>query len=152
MSLIRFWFDGCCEPVNPGGHASAGTHVEQDGVVLLSEGHYIGEGPEMSNNVAEYTAFLRGLEFLLARGLNGEPIFCQGDSNLVIQQVFGTWKIHQGLYVPLAMRAKQLAEQFPHITAKWIPREQNDICDRLSKQPLLDRGVTFRIQPVHANR
>ena len=148
--MIEFWWDGVCEPVNPGGHCAYGTHIERDGEVLLSESGYIGHNPNTSNNVAEYSGFIRALEFLKERGLHREPIHARGDSNLVVQQVQHKWKIHAGFYVPLAERARVLIEDFPRIRVEWIPREQNGKADMLSKQVLLERGVIFRIQPEPA--
>ena len=150
--MIEFWWDGCCEPVNPGGHAAYGTHIERDGEVLLSESGYCGHGPEMSNNVAEYSGFIRALEFLLEKGLQKEKIHGRGDSNLVVRQQFPDengvyWRMRGGMYIPYAKKAKQLVPKFRRLTAEWIPRDQNDKADELSKQVLKNKRVEFRIQP-----
>ena len=151
--MIEMWFDGCCEPTNPGGHASSGTHIRRGEEVLFNDSFYLGSGSRMSNNVAEYTAFIRGLEFLIRNGLAGERIHVRGDSNLVIRQQFpdldgSYWKMRGGLYIPYAVKAKKLLKQFTNITANWIPRDENDICDSLSKSPLLEKKIKFRIQPI----
>ena len=50
--------------------------------------------------------------------------------------------------MPFYREAKSLMDaQRDRVTLEWIPREQNDICDVLSKQVLKDMGVSFRIQP-----
>lgn len=89
---VRINFDGCCEPVNPGGHAGWGAAVdiidggiEQDCVDLVG---YCGEGPEMSNNVAEYSGLLGALEHIVSHleKYSGLPVRILGDSALVVCQ------------------------------------------------------------------
>lgn len=145
--MIKFWWDGVCEPINPGGHCAYGTYIQQNGKVLLSESGYIGRNKNTSNNVAEYAGFIRALEFLKEKGLNKQPIYARGDSNLVVQQVQYKWRIRSGHYVPYAMKARALISDFPNIRVEWIPREENGKADVLSKQVLKNMGVRFRIQP-----
>ncbi len=71
-----------------------------------------------------------------------------GDSKLVINQTFGTWKIKGGLYTPLAYRARELLEPFTNIRGEWIPRDLNGIADKLSKEALKRAGVKLRLQPA----
>lgn len=147
LQKLKLWFDGCCEPVNPGGHSSFGIVIMNGETALLRESGYCGHGPGSSNNVAEYSGFVRGLEFLIENKLTKYEIHVRGDSNLVIQQMFGTWRIKKGLYVPFAHKAKKLLKKFKNIYGEWIPREENGICDCLSKQVLIDKNIKFRIQP-----
>ena len=153
--MIEAWFDGCCEPRNPGGHAAWGAMVQLDGNTVYAEGGYCGFGPGMSNNVAEYSGFLAALtETLKYEG----PIVIRGDSRLVICHLSadaakelgyrGTWKVNGGAYMPFFQKAAPLYKANKHrITLHWVPRDQNDECDYLSKQVLKDKGVVFRIQP-----
>ena len=69
--MIECYTDGCCEPVNPGGYAAYGVYIrEQAGInlwnVMLQESKIFiprkGHEKETSNNVAEYSGFLRALE------------------------------------------------------------------------------------------
>lgn len=151
MTFIQCFFDGCCEPVNPGGIASYGAVILKDGKRIweASEIFYPKKGKEKetSNNVAEYSGFKAILEYLIAKGLNKERITIHGDSMLVLRQMFGTWKIKQGYYVPIALQCKKLLKQFPNITGEWIPRDENSLADELSKAKLLKAGVKFKIQP-----
>jgi len=58
------WFEGVCEPVNPGGTAPLGAIVkDEEGTVLLAEGRVVGKGEGMLNNVAEYAAIIRFFEY-----------------------------------------------------------------------------------------
>jgi ribonuclease HI len=130
------YFDGACEPVNPGGTASFGGAIYRNGCPVweCSEIHSRGEGA--SNNVAEYAGFIAVLEWFAERDLCGAEIRILGDSNLVIQQMFGSWKIKKGLYAPLAYKARDLLTRFTNIRGEWIPRDLNDVTDRLSKAAL----------------
>ena len=101
------WFDGACGPVNPGGTATFGVVIKNsDGIVLLKEHGYVGHGSGMSNNVAEYAGVLHVLKYLAPR-LPGR-VTIHGDSNLVINQLNGRWRITQRT-VSLNRRGSQRA-------------------------------------------
>ena len=130
-------FDGACEPVNPGGIATFGVVVkDKDSTVLLKEHGLVGKGSTMSNNVAEYAGVLHILEYLSSRPPGRVTI--HGDSNLVINQLNGKWRVRKGLYLSIAMEAKELLAYLRwlgwQINFCWIPREQNEECDALSKK------------------
>jgi ribonuclease HI len=146
--VIEAYFDGCCEPVNPGGTAAYGAVIFIDGVKVWEDSgiFYPAEG-QTSNNIAEYSGFLAILIYLFGKRLNDQPIEIRGDSNLVIQQMFGSWRIKQGIYVPLALECQRLLAKFSQIRGRWIPREANSLADELSKKKLLEAGVKFKIQP-----
>jgi ribonuclease HI len=145
MALIEGWFDGCCEPRNPGGHAAWGAMLRLDGTTVFADGGYCGYGPKMSNNVAEYSAAAT----VMAEAEKYEGvIILRGDSKLVVMQLQRKWKINGGLYYPFYLQAKEVYARIKDRTKlEWIPREKNDECDYLSKQVLKDRNVVFRIQP-----
>lgn len=149
--LIEGWFDGVCEPRNPGGHAAWGALVKVNGQVVFSAGGYVGVGPKMSNNVAEYSGLIAVLEYIAP--LPG-PAIIRGDSKLAIYQNtpdpdYGKlWKVNGGLYMPYYLQARKLLDaQRDRLHLEWIPRDQNNECDQLSKAELHKRGVQFRIQP-----
>jgi ribonuclease HI len=152
MKYITAYFDGCCEPINPGGTASFGAviFVNDKRVKDISQIFYPvrGREKETSNNVAEYSGFISLLEYFISEKLTGEKISVYGDSKLVILQMFGRWRIKKGFYVPLAKKAKILLKNFTKIKGFWIPREENSIADELSKAQLLKAGIEFKIQPV----
>ena len=58
MLLIEAWFDGVCEPINPGGHAAYGAMMRRNGKIFWQVARHVGRGSKMSNNVAEYSAVL----------------------------------------------------------------------------------------------
>jgi ribonuclease HI len=134
---ILAWFDGACEPVNPGGTASFGVMVkDDDGTVLLKEHGLVGKGSRMSNNVAEYAGVLHILKYLSSRPPGQVTI--HGDSNLVINQLNGKWRVRKGLYLSVAIETRELLAYLRglgwQINFCWIPREQNEECDALSKK------------------
>jgi ribonuclease HI len=131
------WFDGACEPFNPGGTATFGAVIkDKDGTVLSKEHGLVGRGDAMSNNVAEYAGVRQILRYLAPRPPGRVTI--HGDSNLVINQLSGRWRIKKGLYLSIATETKELLTHLRElgwqISFTWIPREQNEECDALSKR------------------
>lgn|SRR3990167_628142 len=144
---IKAFFDGCCEPTNPGGYCGFGAVVFKDDKRIWDYSGFIDKSPTTSNNVGEYKAFIKILEYLYENDMRSEDITIYGDSKLVIEQMFGSWRIKQGFYVPFAHQAMELVQQFEDVKGQWIPREKNYIADELSKAELIKRKVEFRIQP-----
>jgi len=154
MNEYVAWFDGACEPVNPGGTASFGVVIrDSNDTVLLKEHGLLGEGSAMSNNVAEYAGVLHILKYLSSRP-PGRAII-HGDSNLVINQLSGKWRIKKGLYRSIAIEAQELLAHLHglgwQVNLCWIPREQNEECDALSKKDCLDSLNPARNQTRRAN-
>ena len=130
--MIEAYFDGLCEP-NPGGVATYGFVIKRDGK-KFHEGHGLAGTPKSSqatNNVAEYTGLIKALEWLLAQKPSG-PIVVRGDSDLVIKQVQGLYKVKSPLLAPLHGRVKELLEQLPEIAFEWVQRDRNADADRLT--------------------
>jgi len=157
MSLVEIWFDGCCEPVNPGGYAGWGAALFVDGTRVWENSVLVGHGKDMSNNVAEYSGCLAAMEEAIRRGFNKgkHKIVIRGDSKLVINQLPLLWKRNGGLYYPFFQKAREAYTKLGgkdyvpkgRVTLEWIPREENSIADELSKRALKEAGVKFRIQP-----
>ncbi len=145
--MIEVWFDGCCEPVNPRGHGGYGAAIYIDGKLAHEISGYIPAGPQTSNNVAEYSAFLAALEWLAENGYREQRILFRGDSKLVIYQMFSFWQMHRGFYIETALKAQARLKEFPRASGRWVPRDRNQRADRLSKAELRRRGIRFRLQP-----
>lgn len=93
--------------------------------VLNSEGLGIGIA---SNNVAEYSGLIAGLE--MARAIDpGAALEVRMDSRLVIEQMAGRWKVKHPAMKPLASKAQSLRPADVEWT--WVPRESNKAADRL---------------------
>ena len=109
------------------------------GAVLLDEtGHVIAELTKFlgvtTNNVAEYTAFIIGLEEAKRRGV--DDLEARMDSLLVVEQMRGRWKIKHPNMKPLALRAGELFASFPKRSIAHVPREANTIADALSNRAI----------------
>lgn len=130
---IELYFDGSCEPVNPGGTMGFGTLIKRDGVRIFENSEAVAAAPGNTNNIAEYRAMIIGLQWLIDNELNDAPVAVFGDSNLVIQQMAGNWRAKGGKYYPFYVKAKALREHFSDISFTWIPRAENVECDELSR-------------------
>ena len=149
--MINIWFDGACEPKNPGGACGMGYVIKRDDKLLFEKGDFLPADPSNSNNVAEYIALNSALRYCLNHPdeIRGHEIECRGDSKLVIEQMFGNWRIKSGAYVPYARQCISLIEKIGRykVSGIWIPREQNSKADELSKREMKRSGVKFKIQP-----
>ena len=132
--MIEVYVDGLCEPQNPGGIATYGFVVLRDGEVITERCGMVGSGQGMSNNVAEYAGLCAALEYLLDRGYNQEEIVIRSDSQLIVNQMSGQWKIRGGLYIDWILKAAKLASRFGNLRYEWIPREQNSRADSLARR------------------
>jgi probable phosphoglycerate mutase len=85
-----------------------------------------------TNNVAEYTAAIRGLE--RARELGATEVRVRSDSRLLIEQLSGRWKIKNQRLRSLARQARSVASAFGHVSYEHVPRERNVEADRLANE------------------
>ena len=122
--LLRF--DGACRP-NPGEGGSAAVIYKNN--EIIDKCYYYHPKP-VTNNVAEYYGLLGGLNMCIEKGYDN--IFVEGDSKLVIEQVFGKWKTSHKNMIPLNNQIKKIKKQFISIYGKWIPREENGDADEYS--------------------
>ena len=118
---------------NPGPAGSGAVRLDEDGKVIAELMRFLGHA---TNNVAEYTALIIGLEEALRHDIDHLDV--RMDSLLVVQQMKGVWKIkHPGLR-PLALRAGELLAQFPNRTIEHVPRELNSLADALVNRAIDD--------------
>ena len=131
QSTIEVYFDGLCQPYNPGGTACFAFIVKnEEGNTIHSE--YGLAAHNSTNNVAEYTGIIKALEWLIANNYQNESLIIKGDSQLVIQQIKREFKVNAPNIIPLYHDAMSLISKFKHIQFELIPREQNKEADRLS--------------------
>lgn len=136
------FFDGACAPINPAGHMGIGAIIyNENGEVVFENSHYIEEAFENSNNVAEYIAFISVLEELIGIMKPNDQAEIFGDSQLVIAQMKGFWRIKEGRYVDYANEAKELLKSLKNVDVWWIPRGENTIADELSNKGFIERGI-----------
>lgn len=120
-------FDGGADP-NPGkGYGS--FHISSPtGRELLERLDFSDNGQKMTNNQAEYRTLigaLKHLQRLLAERGPVEHVRVIGDSQLVINQVTGAWKVRQEDLKPLQAEVVQLGAQFGSIEFRWHRREHS---------------------------
>jgi ribonuclease HI len=130
-------FDGLCEPINPKGIACYGFVIYKNGEKIHEEGGFIGAGmfgDDVSNNVAEYMALIKGLEWLIRNGMTDDEVIVYGDSRLIIYQLNNLYAVRAYRIIPLYERVQKLIPLFKKIIFKWIPREENVEADRLSRK------------------
>ncbi|GAB6184248.1 ribonuclease HI family protein [Thermodesulfovibrio hydrogeniphilus] len=112
---------------NPG-DAGIGCLILYNGnEIKISE--YIGK---TTNNVAEYTALIRGLEESLKAGITEIEIF--SDSELLVLQLKGVYKVKNQKLIPLYMRVLELLNQFKKYQIVHVYREENTVADKLAKE------------------
>jgi ribonuclease HI len=112
---------------NPG-PAGAGAQLRTpQGEVVAEVAEALGE---TTNNVAEYTAAILGLE--RARELGATDVVLRSDSQLLINQLAGVYKVKSPHLQPLHRRVRQLAAGFERIRFEHVPRERNTEADRLA--------------------
>jgi ribonuclease HI len=109
---------------NPGESACAYAICKMDGTVVEKSGYYIGIA---TNNQAEYYGFKQGLE--RCRDLGIDKITLYSDSELVVNQVNGLYKVKNQELAPLYAEVKELVASFGKVNIFHIPRELNKITD-----------------------
>jgi ribonuclease HI len=134
---LKVFFDGLCEPRNPGGYACGGWHVEPHPLLPdlpdgLSDCRFYCRGAGATNNVAEYNAAIDALRAVFRTDYRG-PVVLHGDSQLVVYQFNGKWKCHKPELQELLAHLHRAAGYFESVEVVWVPREQNSIADGLSR-------------------
>ncbi|MGA8542313.1 MAG: ribonuclease HI [Thermoplasmata archaeon] len=131
--VVRVHFDGACQPPKGPGVATFGFTVEGEGLYFEDSGLATRPYSEHStNNVAEYVAATRALEWLRGQGYRG-PVVVSGDSQLVIRQMLGEYRVKSEHLKEYQKWLARLAAEFASVEWKWIPREENTRADALSK-------------------
>ena len=116
---------------NPG-PAAYGFVLEDDGgTVLAAHGEAIGVA---TNNVAEYSALLAGLE--RAAELGVDELEVVSDSELMVKQMTGVYRVKNEALRDLSLEASRRAQKLPRVTYKHVRREHNELADRLVNEAL----------------
>jgi ribonuclease HI len=124
---LILYVDGACSG-NPGPCGSAAILKSPDGTTLLERARAFGPA---TNNVAEYQAVILGLE--LAAELMPRRLTIRSDSELMVRQLAGEYKIKAEHLRPLYNQALRLLKPFESVDIQHIPRELNTEADKLSK-------------------
>lgn len=116
---------------NPGPAGAGAVLTRVDGTVVSKAGKFLGEA---TNNVAEYSALLLGLE--VARRVGADEVEVVADSELLVRQLNGQYKVKSAGLKPLFAQARQLLAGFDQWTARHVPREQNKLADEMSNRAI----------------
>jgi probable phosphoglycerate mutase len=116
---------------NPGPAAYGYVLEAEDGTVLAAHGETIGVA---TNNVAEYSALVAGLE--KAAELGVEEVEVVSDSELLVKQMRGEYKVKNAALQELNAAAEALARRLGRVTYTAVRREHNELADRLVNEAL----------------
>jgi ribonuclease HI len=116
---------------NPGPAAYGYVLEAEDGSVLDARGEPIGVA---TNNVAEYSALLAGLR--RAAELGVDELEVVSDSELMVKQMTGVYRVKNEALRPLALEAGRLARALPRVTYTHVRREHNELADSLVNRAL----------------
>ena len=120
---------------NPGPAAAAYVLETEDGTVLDARGQTIGVA---TNNVAEYRALVDGLR--KAVELQVEDLEVVSDSELLVKQMRGEYRVKNKALIELSLEAARLARQIPSVRYKAVRREHNELADQLVNEALDSAG------------
>jgi ribonuclease HI len=124
---------------NPGPAAFAFV-VYRDGQAPLEQAGLLGRS---TNNIAEYTALVRALEF--AKGQKSQRLLIKSDSELLVKQMSGHYRVKNAHLRDLYEEAKDLCRHFDQVEIRHVSRAQNSEADRLCNEVLdgiRDSGTT----------
>ena len=112
---------------NPG-PAGAGVVIrtDDDQTAIYEGGLFLGRA---TNNVAEYSGMLAGLE--QAHRLGATRVRVVSDSQLMVRQMNGVYRVKNAGLLPLYEKARRLAGRFEQCAFEFVRREQNTEADRL---------------------
>ena len=116
---------------NPGPAAFAYVLEAEDGTVLEARGETIGVA---TNNVAEYRALVEGLR--KAGELQVDELEVASDSELLVRQMSGDYKVKNEALRRLYEEATELADRMKKVTYTAVRREHNELADRLVNEAL----------------
>ena len=129
MSKLIIHSDGGARG-NPG-PAAIGVVIEQNGAIIATISEKIGK---TTNNQAEYRAVLAGLE--KAKELKAIEVECILDSELVVKQLQGEYKVKNKELAPLFVKVYNLSLQFRKVVFRHVLRAENKLADKLVNEAL----------------
>lgn len=129
-SVLTIHTDGAARG-NPGPAAYAYV-IARDGASPIEECGCLGT---MTNNQAEYTALVRALEHAARLG-HGHALLIHSDSELMVKQMRGEYRVKNEDLRDLYQQASRLSRQFASVTYRHVRREQNRRADELCNEAL----------------
>ena len=130
LKEVTLYVDGAAKG-NPG-PAGIGVKIETDGQILTEHAGCIGTA---TNNVAEYHALIKGLQ--MAQELGALRVAVVSDSELMVRQLNGVYRVKNAALLTLYRKAKGLADGFEHFRIRHVLRGENSDADRLANEGIL---------------
>jgi ribonuclease HI len=115
---------------NPG-PAGAGAVIKIDNQIEATVSKFLGNA---TNNVAEYTGLVLALEKAFDLGIKQIDVYM--DSELVVKQMKGIYRVKNENLLPLYMKARNLASKFPSFNISHVRREYNKEADKLANEAM----------------
>jgi ribonuclease HI len=126
---LTIYTDGASR--NNPGEAGAGIFIMQDGKPVDRIARYLGT---TTNNIAEYQAAIIGLEHCVKLGAS--CVRLHADSELMVKQLNGQYKVKNEGLKPLHQKARELIAKIGRVEVRYIPREQNKEADALANKAI----------------
>ena len=126
----KLWTDGGARG-NPGPAAYGYVLEADDGTMLAAHGEAIGVA---TNNVAEYRALIAGLEKAVELGIEELEVF--SDSELLVRQMTGIYRVKNAALQELQREAARVAARVARVRYTAVRREHNELADRLVNEAL----------------
>ena len=126
----RLYTDGGARG-NPGPAAYGYVLEAEDGTVLAAEGKAIGVA---TNNVAEYSGLIAGLEKAIELAVGEVEV--RSDSELMVKQMRGEYRVKNESLRRLSVEAGRLARQLGRVAYRHVLRDRNELADRLVNEAL----------------
>ncbi len=127
---VKLYTDGGARG-NPGPAAYGYVLEAEDGTVLAAHGEAIGTA---TNNVAEYSALIAGLERAIELSLDRVEVV--SDSELMVKQMRGEYKVKNKVLLEFSLKAARLASVVGDVRYTAVRREANELADRLVNEAL----------------
>lgn len=125
---------------NPGEAGAGMQALDDSGRELLVKGVYLGH---CTNNVAEYKALLLGLDE--AKALGAREVELNLDSELIVRQIQGAYRVKDSKLIPLFAKTKTLLADFDAYTIRHVPRAENQRADQMANAGIDKKNTVFGV-------
>ncbi len=105
--------------------------MDSSGAIIEKGGKFIDTA---TNNVAEYSALILGMETALKR--EARELTCYSDSELMVRQINGQYKVKDAVLKSYHLKVKNLMSNFKTISFVSVPREKNRLADKLVNEAI----------------
>jgi ribonuclease HI/probable phosphoglycerate mutase len=127
---LSLFTDGACRG-NPGNGGAGAVLVGQNGEVVSTAQRFLGH---CTNNIAEYQALILGLGEALGRGATAISIYL--DSELIVRQIQGVYRVKNPTLKPLMADVRALLDRFDTWQIAHVPRSENAVADKLANEAI----------------